>query len=159
MAGLIDMDLRTPFLTLSTSATAAEQPFEMPTIPGIYQGPPDEGAPQPSDLAYEVLSKAGLREDGYRVGIPGVAHIAVSDLPEILQNPDAIPVMGKADALAGFTSAQNDLVLGFLDRHVKGMDGNYPDDVLQKHPSLFLRDMTEIRETAQRMGSNRTSSR
>ena len=47
---------------------------------------------------------------------------------------------------------QNDLVLGFFDRYVKGIDSDYPRRVLEKYPELMVRDRNDIRRQAKELG-------
>ncbi len=147
---LIDADLRTPFLMLNSDPTLvmATMPPEMP----VYRGDYGPGAPTPGDLAYERLATAGLREDIHRIMIPGIQHVGVSDLPELFGVPEAAAALGEPGIVARFTAIQNDLVLGFLDRYVKGVDSGFPDDALARHPALMVRDRDDIRRQAEALG-------
>lgn len=149
-AELIDADLRTPFLMLNSDPTLvmAAMPPEM----SVYRGDYGPGAPTPGDLAYERLATAGLRDDIHRIMIPGIQHVGISDLPELLGVPEALPALGEPGITAKFTAIQNDLVLGFLDRYVKRLGSGFPDDVLARYPELMVRDRNDVRQQAEALG-------
>ena len=152
-AELVDADLRTPFLMLNSDPTAVTATF--PEEFNVYRGPHGAGAPTAGDLAYERLATAGLRDDIHRIMIPGIQHVGISDFPEILGAPGTAPLLGETGITAQFTAIQNDLVLGFLDRYVKGADSNYPSGVLAKYPELMVRDRDDIRRQAEALGIGR----
>lgn len=147
---LIDADLRTPFLMLNSDPTAV-----MATMPeefSVYRGSFGPEAPTAGDLAYERLATAGLRDDIHRIMIPGIQHIGVSDFPEILGESTGAALLGESAITARLTAIQNDVVLGFLDRYVKGVGSNYPAGVLELHPGIFERDRNDIRRQAEALG-------
>lgn len=147
---LIDADLRTPFLMLNSDPTPV-----MATLPdnfNVYRGAYGPEAPTGGDLAYERLATAGLRDDIHRIMIPGIQHIGIADFPEILGEPTGAALLGEPDITARFTAIQNDVVLGFLDRYVKGIGSNYPSDVLESHPQIFEKDRHHIRRQAEALG-------
>ncbi len=149
-AELIDADLRTPFLMLNSDPTAAMA--ALPSEVNVYRGSYGPDAPTAGDLAYERLATAGLRDDIHRIMIPGIQHVGISDFPEILGAPGTGPLLGEAGITARFTAIQNDLVLGFLDRYVKGIDSAYPAGALARYPELMLRDRDDIRRQAEALG-------
>ncbi|MCY3548271.1 MAG: hypothetical protein OXH49_15460 [Gemmatimonadetes bacterium] len=147
---LIDADVRTPFLMLNSDPTVV-----MATMPeefNVYRGTYGAHAPTAGDLAYERLAAAGVRDDIHRIMIPGVQHIAVSDFPEVLGAPGTAPLLGEPEMTAKLTAIQNDFVLGFLDRYMKGIGSNYPANVLGDYPELFVRDRNDIRQQAEALG-------
>ena len=147
---LIDADVRTPFLMLNSDPTVV-----MATMPeefNVYRGTYGAHAPTAGDLAYERLATAGLRDDIHRIMIPGVQHIAISDFPEILGAPGTAALLGEPEMTARLTAIQSDLVLGFLDRYMKSIESNYPADVLEEYPELFVRDRSDIRRQAEALG-------
>ncbi len=95
--------------------------------------------PAAQDLAYERIPEAGLRRDGYRFVIPGIRHLGVSDLPELV---------GTDAAIATFTATQNALVGGFLDRHLRGVASDFPVSGLAAHPEVIVQDLGWLRERA-----------
>jgi hypothetical protein len=147
---LADAELRTPFLTLGSDVW--EDFRKMPELPrGMdpsVREPLGAQTPAAADLAYERFAQAGLREDGYRFVVPGIRHSGVSDLPELAGVPALRAKLGTEAALATFTAIQNDLVGGFLDRHVKGETSDFPARALATHPELIVQDLSWLRERA-----------
>ena len=87
--------------------------------------------------------------------IPGIEHMGVTDLSEVFRAPTSAPLLGKPEIVSKFTSIQNDLVLGFFDRYVKGIDSDYPRRVLDKYPELMVRDRNDIRRQAKELGTSK----
>jgi len=147
---LVDTELRTPFLTLGSDLW--EDFRRMPDLPrGMdtsVREPLGPQTPTGSDLAYEVLARAGLRPDGYRFLVPGIRHSGVSDLPELSGVPALRSKLGTQAALANFTAIQNALVGGFLDRHVKEAASDFPARARTTHPDLIVQDLSWLRERA-----------
>jgi hypothetical protein len=148
---LADTELRTPFLTLGSDVW--DEFRKMPELPlGMdpsVRDPLSPRTPTAADLAYERFARAGLRSDGYRFVIPGIRHSGVSDLPELAGDSVLRGKLGTEDALTTFTAIQNDLVRGFLDRHVKGSSSEFPAAALGAHPELIVQDLSWLRERAQ----------
>jgi hypothetical protein len=82
--------------------------------------------------------------------IPGVRHSGISDLPELAGDAVLRGKLGTEAALATFTAIQNDLVGGFLDRHVKGEPSDFPARELATHPEVIVQDLSWLRERAAR---------
>lgn len=147
---LVDTELRTPFLTLSSDLW--EDFRSMPELPGgmdpSVREPLGPRTPTGSDLAYESLARAGLRPDGYRFLLPGIRHSGVSDLPELSGVPALRGKLGTEAALATFTAVQNALVGGFLDRHVKGAQADFPSRARAANSGLIEQDLSWLRERA-----------
>jgi hypothetical protein len=148
---LADTELRTPFLTLGSDVW--EDYRKLPELPrGMdpsVREPLSPRTPAAADLAYELFARAGLRSDGYRIVVPGIRHSGVSDLPELAGVPALRAKLGTEDALATFTAIQNDLVGGFLDRHVKRAPSDFPASALRAHPELIVQDLSWLRERAE----------
>ena len=151
---LADTELRTAFLTLGSDVW--EDFRKMPELPpGMdpnVREPLGPRTPAAADLAYERIARAGLRSDGYRFVVPGIRHSGVSDLPELAGAPSLRVKLGTEAALTTFTAIQNDLVGGFLDRHVKGVPSDFPAPALAAHPELIVQDLSWLRERAQAEG-------
>lgn len=147
---LVDTELRTPFLTLGSDLW--EDFRRMPELPrGMdpsVREPLGPQTPTGSDLAYEVLGRAGLRSDGYRFIVPGIRHSGVSDLPELSGVPVLRAKLGTEAALATFTAVQNALVGGFLDRHVKGAPSDFPTRERATQSDVIVQDLSWLRERA-----------
>jgi len=149
---LADAELRTPFLTLGSDVW---QDFrQMPELPSgmdpAVREPLGPRTPAAADLAYETIARAGLRGDGYRFVVPGIKHSGISDLPELAGFAALRAKLGTEAALNAFTGIQNDLVLGFLERHVKGNASNFPALELAAHPEVIVQDLSWLRERAQK---------
>jgi hypothetical protein len=80
--------------------------------------------------------------------VPGIRHSGVSDLPELAGVPALRGKLGTEAALTTFTAIQNDLVGGFLDRHVKAEPSDFPAPALATHPELIVQDLSWLRERA-----------
>jgi len=147
---LVDTELRTPFLTLGSDLW--DDFRRMPELPrGMdpsVREPVGPQTPTGSDLAYEVLTRAGLRPDGYRFLLPGIRHSGVSDLPELAGVPALRGKLGTEAALATFTAVQNALVGGFLDRHVKDAPPDFPTRERAAHCDAIVQDLSWLRERA-----------
>jgi hypothetical protein len=147
---LVDSELRAPFLALSSDLW--EDFRKMPELPrGMdpsVREPLGPRTPTGSDLAYELFTRAGLRSDGYRFVAPGIRHSGVSDLPELSGVPALRGKLGTEAALSTFTAVQNDLVRGFLDRHVNGTPSDYPTCELATHSDVIVQDLSWLRERA-----------
>jgi hypothetical protein len=148
---LVDSELRTPFLTVGSDLW--EDFRSMPELPpGMdpsVREPLGPQTPTGSDLAYELVARAGLRADGYRFILPGIRHSGVSDLPELAGVPALRAKLGTEAALASFTAVQNALVGGFLDRHAKGAPSDFPTGARATHSDLIAQDLSWLRERAQ----------
>jgi predicted dienelactone hydrolase len=144
---LVDSELRTPFLTLGSDLW--EDFRKMPELPtGMdpsVRDPLGPHSPTGSDLAYELIARAGLRADGYRFLVPGIRHSGVSDLPELAGVPALRAKLGSEAALSTFTAMQSTLVSGFLDRHVKDLPSKFPSRVLATYPDLIVQDLSWLR--------------
>ncbi|MGH7648764.1 MAG: hypothetical protein ACREND_11640 [Gemmatimonadaceae bacterium] len=147
---LADTELRTPFLTLGSDVW--EDFRKMPELPrGMdpsVRAPLGPQTPAAADLAYERFARAGLRADGFRFVVPGIRHSGISDLPELAGAPVLRAKLGTEAALTTFTAIQNDLVGGFLDRHVKGAASDFPARALAAHPEVIVQDLSWLRERA-----------
>lgn len=147
---LVDTELRTPFLTLSSDLwddfrRMQEVPRGMD--PGVRE-PLGPHTPTGSDLAYEVLTRAGLRRDGYRFLVPGIRHSGVSDLPELAGVPELRAKLGTEAAVGTFTALQNALVGGFLDRHVKDAPPDFQARAGAMNLDVIVQDLSWLRERA-----------
>lgn len=154
-AELVDADVRTPLLMLNSDPTQvlAVLPPAFADAP-VYRGEYGPDAPTAGDLAYERLTEAGLRDDVHRIMVPGIQHIALSDLSELVKAPSAAPFLGDPEVVGRYTAMQNDLVLGFLNRYVKDDEVKYPAaefpaQVLSMHPQLLVRDKNAVRLQAE----------
>lgn len=147
---LVDTELRTPFMTVSSDLwDEYRKMLELPNgMDPSVRAPLGPHTTTGSDLAYEVLARAGLRSDGYRFIVPGIRHSGVSDLPELAGVPELRAKLGTEAALSTFSELQQSLVCGFLDRHVKGVLSDFPVSVRTRFPDLLVQDLKWLRERA-----------
>ncbi len=101
----------------------------------LFEGQPREADFSPNDLAYESWSEAGKSRDVVRVRLEGIRHLGFTDLVSLLDGPkreERVGEIGGDEAL----SAINDLVIAFLDAHVRSADAAGIDRVIARHPAL-----------------------
>lgn len=85
-----------------------------------------------NQFSYETLASAGSRRDIYRVMVKDAQHLGISDFTLFMRRP-------ARDALFGTTptkvmiNTQNDFVLGFFDRHLRGIPSDYPIVELKRY--------------------------
>ena len=150
---LADTELRTPFLTLGSDRVGR---LSEDAGAASRHGPQRSRAARPTNAdgggsRVRAITRAGLRSDGYRFVVPGIRHSGVSDLPELAGVPALRGKLGTEAALATFTAIQNDLVGGFLDRHVKDDAIGFPGTRTRRasradRPGLELASRTRARE-------------
>ncbi len=97
------------------------------------------GADRPADLSfgfndfsYERHAEAGLREDVYRLRVENVKHIGISDYPLMLRQPLSSLMVGSIDPDAMMLII-NDFVRGFLDRHLRELNNDFPEKEFAAH--------------------------
>jgi hypothetical protein len=102
---------------------------------GLLEGQPREPDFSPNDLAYEPWSQAGENPDVVRVRLQGIRHLGFTDLVALLDGPKREERVGD---IAGDTalSSTGDVVLAFLDSHVRGGDTTAVDRAIKRHPAL-----------------------
>ena len=85
-----------------------------------------------NDFSYERFETAGRRADLYRMQVKDAAHLGFSDFSLFMRTPLRTPIMGStpADVMIG---AQNDGVRGFFDKHLRGIDNDFPAGVYEKY--------------------------
>jgi predicted dienelactone hydrolase len=143
---LIDADVRTPFLMLNSDVTFAPRLLaarHLPLPAGMYLGPRGPRAATIGDLAYERGATAGIRSDILRFMVPRVMHEAFTDQGVTVQDTLIRFRLGDSAAAARNIQVQNDLVLGFLDRFVKGEANGFPGTPMQRYPDLIQLDRTK----------------
>ena len=78
-----------------------------------------------ADLSYEAHSVAGARDDIYRLRVEDVQHLGVSDLILVVRGPVKSALSGGIDGPA-MMAVMNDFVRGFFDKHIRGLDNDFP---------------------------------
>ena len=131
-----------PFMMLYAGLTSADD-----------QSVEDTGGDSPdikvhgfNDFSYERPETAGLREDIYRLSVKGAMHFGLSDFASFFRGPLRERLLGDTPARE-LISIQNELVLGFFDKHLRDQENSFPQDVLAAHDTwLFKDDITDVRE-------------
>lgn len=115
------------------------------------------GAPDPStdyghnDFSYEKLEKAGKRKDIYRAFLKGAQHLGISDFSMFLRGPIKSLLAGDA-ASNTIIQSQNDFVRGFLDKHLRGVENNFPAYQYEKYSGeVTKQDNAGVREWWQQL--------
>ena len=85
-----------------------------------------------ADLSYEAHSVAGTRDDISRLRVKDVQHLGVSDLIMAVRGPIKSVPIGGIDGPT-MTTITNDFVRGFFDKHVRGLDNNFPAAQFAEH--------------------------
>lgn len=117
-------------------------------------GAPIPPAPAPgfNEFSYEAFANAGS-QNVTRVQLRGAHHIGLSDFSLFMRRPFRDGLLGDAPAPI-MIGAQNDWVLGFFDRNLRGMepapaDPRYADWVLPT-PNAYVREWWTGKTEAER---------
>jgi hypothetical protein len=78
-----------------------------------------------NEFSYERIAEAGTHADVYRVSLKGSQHLGLSDSSLFVGQPVAGILFGTAPANI-MIGAQNDVIRGFLDRHLRGQENDFP---------------------------------
>jgi predicted dienelactone hydrolase len=76
-------------------------------------------------FSYESFDRAGTKAGLYRIQLKDSRHLGLSDFSLFVRRPVRNPMFGSAPARI-MIGAQNDFVLGFFDRHLRGVEADYP---------------------------------
>lgn len=93
---------------------------------------PPTGPRSFNEFSYERIATAGSRPDVYRLSIKDMQHLGMSDSSLFVGDIVKSVLFGDAPA-AIMVGAQNDLILGFLDKHLRGQPSDYPARELAKY--------------------------
>lgn len=102
---------------------------------GLFPEQPRDADFSPNDLAYEPWDAAGRDKDVLRLRLQGIRHMGFTDLGTLLDDSKRVERFGdiKPDEA---TSAVGDVVLAFLDVHLRGGDAALVDRAIGQHPAL-----------------------
>lgn len=121
----------------------------------LFPGQPKDADFSPNDLAYAPWREAGQDTDVLRVRLGGTRHLGFTDFVSLLQGPKRDERVGDIDA-GEATAAIGDLVLAFLDTHVRESDGDGARDGIEhaiaRHPALTRHVPTRVRAWVQSEG-------
>lgn len=101
----------------------------------VFEGQPRDADFSPNDLAYEPWHAAGEGRDVLRVRLEGIRHMGFTDLVALLDGPKREERVGEIGGDAAL-AAIGDLVLAFLDVHVRDVDAAAIDRAIERHPAL-----------------------
>jgi predicted dienelactone hydrolase len=85
-----------------------------------------------NEFSYETLATAGSNPNIYRVWLKGAQHVGLSDFSLFIRRPVRDPLLGTTPAKV-LIGAQNDFVLGFFDRHLRGVANGFPAPQLKAY--------------------------
>lgn len=102
---------------------------------GLLEGQPREPDFSPNDLAYEPWKTAGRDGDVVRVRLEGIRHLGFSDLVALFDGPKRQDRVGDIDGKEALTTI-GDVVLAFLDVHLRDADAADIDRAIDRHPAL-----------------------
>ncbi|MEC7605799.1 MAG: hypothetical protein VYD68_04510 [Pseudomonadota bacterium] len=99
-----------------------------------------------ADLSYEAHSVAGTRDDIYRLRVKDVQHFGVTDMIMAVRGPVKSVIFGGIDGPT-MMAVINDFVRGFFDKHVRGLDNNFPAAQFAEHSeSVVPHDAGRVRD-------------
>lgn len=119
-----DADEPVPFLMLHSDPAYLYREMERPV--------PATGPRSFNEFSYERIATAGSRPDVYRLSIKDMQHLGMSDSSLFVGDTVKSVIFGDASA-ANMIGAQNDLIRGFLDKHLRGQSSDYPAKELAKY--------------------------
>ncbi|MEQ1779897.1 MAG: hypothetical protein ABMA14_00955 [Hyphomonadaceae bacterium] len=112
-----------PFLMFHSDPANLYKEMERPV--------PATGPRSFNEFSYERIATAGSRPDVYRISLKNTQHLGMSDSSLFVGDTVKAALFGTAPA-ATMISAQNDFILGFLDKHLKGVTSDFPAKELAK---------------------------
>lgn len=110
----------------------------------LFPGQPQDADFSPNDLAYESWNETGKNPAVTRVRLEGIRHIGFTDLVALLEGPKRNERVGEIEGREAL-SAIGDLVLAFLNAHLRGDDGASIDPVMERHPGLKRHTPTRLK--------------
>ena len=78
-----------------------------------------------NEFSYEPMATAGSDPKITRVWLKGAQHVGLSDFSLFVRRPFRDPLLGTTPSKV-LIGAQNDFVLGFFDRYLRGMQNGFP---------------------------------
>ncbi|WP_161828496.1 alpha/beta hydrolase [Steroidobacter agaridevorans] len=139
---LFDRPVGRPFLLLLSDWTRYS----------LFEGQPKEADFSPNDLAYESWSAAGRSGDVLRVRLEGIRHMGFTDLVALLEGSKRVERVGEIGGDEAL-SAIGDVVLAFLDVHVREHDSVSIDRAIARHPALKRHEPARLKKWVVGAGS------
>ncbi|MET0327252.1 MAG: hypothetical protein ABW163_00630 [Luteimonas sp.] len=115
---------------------------------GLFEGQPREPDFSPNDLAYERWNAAGTTADVLRLRLQGIRHMGLTDFPALLPADGRAARFGDI-APATADAAVGDVLLAFLDVHVRDADAAELDRAIDRHPELVRHVPTRLQRWAE----------
>jgi predicted dienelactone hydrolase len=78
-----------------------------------------------NEFSYESFPAAGTHANVYRTQLRGAQHLGLSDFSRFVRRPLRDPLFGTTPSKV-LIGAQNDVVRGFFDRHLRGQPNGFP---------------------------------
>jgi len=103
-----------------------------------------------NDLSYERFETAGLNPDMHRMRVENSKHLGFSDMGLMARQPVRGILFGDIDG-GEMVAIQNDVVLGFLGRYLRGQDkdfpaGDFPAGIHDSHLAVLPHDADGVRK-------------
>ncbi|MFT3724343.1 MAG: hypothetical protein QM773_12210 [Hyphomonadaceae bacterium] len=118
-----------PFLMLHSDPANLYRSFDLPV--------PATGPRSFNEFSYERIATAGSRPDVYRISLKDTQHLGMSDSSLFVGDTVRGVLFGTAPS-ATMIGAQNDFILGFLDKHLRGRPSDYPTKELAKYKGAVV---------------------
>jgi predicted dienelactone hydrolase len=110
----------------------------------LFDGQPRDADFSPNDLAYESWQQAGKDRQVLRVRLAGIRHMGFTDLVALLEGPKRVERVGEIDGNEAL-SAIGDVVLAFLDAHVRDGKVENIDRAIERHSALERHEPTRLK--------------
>lgn len=101
----------------------------------LFPGQPQDADFSPNDLAYAPWRTTAHDRDVLRLRLANIRHLGFTDFVSLLQGPKRDERVG-AIAAGEATAAIGDVVLAFLDAHLRDGDEGGIEDAITRHPGL-----------------------
>lgn len=113
---VVDAAMPVPFLMFHSDLTKMYRFMGRPAPPA----PPSFNA-----FSYEPIATLGTNPNIHRVWLKGTEHLGLSDFSRFMRRPLRDGVFGEAPSRV-MIGAQNDFVLAFFDRYLRGQANGFP---------------------------------
>src|SRR5207253_6091567 len=85
-----------------------------------------------NEFSYESFGRAGTNPGLHRTTLRGAQHLGLSDFSRFVRRPLRDPLFGTTPSRV-LIGAQNDFVLGFFDRYLRGEASGFPQAQLKRY--------------------------
>lgn len=115
---------------------------------GLLPPQPKDPEFSPNDLAYEPWASAGKDQEVLRLRLQGIRHLGFTDLGMLLDGPKRVERFGDI-APGQASSIVDDVVLTFLEVHLRGGNPAEVDRAIARHPALVRHVPTRLQHWAE----------